>query len=131
MWTRNGAIVSGTTSSTLVARVSGQYRCRVTATNHAGSASQTSAVRAVAPNTVIARATVRKSRHLASFAFRGLGGATRFQCRLKKIGKAAAFRACASPRTSLHLTRGTYVFSVRAIGTGGTDPTPASYRFRI
>lgn len=42
-WTRDGADIAGATSATVVASASGEYRCRETATNAAGSASQTSA----------------------------------------------------------------------------------------
>ncbi|HWP32843.1 MAG TPA: hypothetical protein VNL97_03750, partial [Solirubrobacterales bacterium] len=42
-WTRNGTAVSGATAATLEAKSAGKYACSVTATNQAGSASQTSA----------------------------------------------------------------------------------------
>jgi hypothetical protein len=41
-WNRDGADIPGATSSTVAASSAGDYRCRVTATNDAGSASQTS-----------------------------------------------------------------------------------------
>jgi hypothetical protein len=41
-WTRDGADVPGATESSLAASAFGQYRCRVTAENEAGSTSQTS-----------------------------------------------------------------------------------------
>jgi hypothetical protein len=46
-WTRNGAALAGATSSSLPADAPGDYACRVTATNAAGSASQTSAPHSV------------------------------------------------------------------------------------
>ena len=42
-WTRDGADVGGATQSSIVAANPGDYRCRVAATNGAGSTSQTSA----------------------------------------------------------------------------------------
>lgn len=42
-WLRNGAAIEGATTSTLNAKTPGQYACQVTATNHAGTASQLSA----------------------------------------------------------------------------------------
>jgi DNA-binding beta-propeller fold protein YncE len=41
-WALNGAAISGATASTLTATTPGSYACTVTATNQAGSASQTS-----------------------------------------------------------------------------------------
>jgi hypothetical protein len=41
-WTLNGAAIAGATSGTLTATTPGAYACTVTATNQAGSASQTS-----------------------------------------------------------------------------------------
>ena len=43
-WTRNGADLPGATSSAFSAREAGNYRCRETATNRAGSALQVSGV---------------------------------------------------------------------------------------
>jgi hypothetical protein len=47
-WTRNGVAIGGASGTTYRAATGGQYRCTVTASNPAGSASQTSAVRVVA-----------------------------------------------------------------------------------
>jgi hypothetical protein len=46
-WTFNGADITGATSSTYTAPAAGSYACRVTASNQAGSTSQTSASFAV------------------------------------------------------------------------------------
>jgi hypothetical protein len=48
-WTRDGVDVAGATQSTLTAATGGDYRCRVTAENHAGAATQTSEPHRVAP----------------------------------------------------------------------------------
>jgi hypothetical protein len=42
-WTRNGQPIAGATATTFVAKSAGTYGCTVTATNQAGSASQSSA----------------------------------------------------------------------------------------
>ena len=48
-WSRNGADVPGATGRKFTAHTAGVYRCRVTATNTAGSASQTSKSHRVKP----------------------------------------------------------------------------------
>ena len=48
-WTRNGAAIPGAGGSSYGAAAAGEYRCTVTASNPAGSASQTSAAHAVLP----------------------------------------------------------------------------------
>jgi len=48
-WSRNGDDIAGADQSTLTADSTGDYRCRVTAQNHAGAATQTSGPHAVAP----------------------------------------------------------------------------------
>jgi hypothetical protein len=49
-WSHDGLNILGATQSTLKASAPGDYRCRVTATNHAGSAAQTSDAHHVFPN---------------------------------------------------------------------------------
>ena len=48
-WTRNGATVPGATGNTYTATAGGSYACSVTASNPAGSSSQTSAAHAISP----------------------------------------------------------------------------------
>jgi DNA-binding beta-propeller fold protein YncE len=48
-WSRNGADIAGATASSYTASAVGDYRCRVRATNDAGTTSQTSLVHSVAP----------------------------------------------------------------------------------
>ena len=48
-WTLNGADIPGASANTYTASATGDYRCTVTASNPAGSASQTSAAHAVSP----------------------------------------------------------------------------------
>ena len=49
-WTRDGADIPGATGASYVATDVGAYRCRVTATNAAGSATQTSAAKQIPSN---------------------------------------------------------------------------------
>jgi DNA-binding beta-propeller fold protein YncE len=46
-WSRDGADIAGATASSIAAGSAGDYRCRVTAANHAGATTQTSAPRLV------------------------------------------------------------------------------------
>lgn len=57
-WSRNGTAISGATASSLTAKSAGKYTCAVTATNQAGSASQTSAAAKV--NAAKAKLTTKK-----------------------------------------------------------------------
>jgi hypothetical protein len=49
-WSRDGTDIVDATQSTLTANTAGDYRCRVTATNHAGSAAQTSEPYGIVPS---------------------------------------------------------------------------------
>lgn len=83
------------------------------------------------PDTKIIKATISSPKREASFKFTSLGVAKGFQCALGKGHKKAAFKACHSPKKYKHLKPGKYTFEVRAIGSGGTDPTPATNSFKI
>ncbi len=48
-WSRDGADISGATSDSITATREGQYRCRVTGSNQAGSATLTSGPHAIGP----------------------------------------------------------------------------------
>lgn len=85
----------------------------------------------IAPNTKITKARVSQAKHQATFRFKALGTATRFQCKLVRGHHKARFRACGSPHAYKHLKPGRYIFEVRAVGPGGADPTPAKRRFKI
>jgi Glycine rich protein len=54
-----------------------------------------------------------------------VGGAT-FECKLDKH----AFARCPSPK-SYKVKRGKHTFSVRAVGAGGTDPSPVNFKFKV
>jgi hypothetical protein len=83
------------------------------------------------PNTILGARpgkTVRTSKKKVKvrFAFSSdVAGAT-FQCKLDR----GRFAGCTSPK-AYRLGPGKHNFSVRAVGPGGTDPSPAKLRFRI
>jgi hypothetical protein len=207
-WSLNGVDIAGANQGSILASAPGDYRCRATATNHAGSSSQTSDAHAVLaaltvsvsgsgkvsgvgiscprdctegyaagtavtlsaraasgsrfagwsgacsgtrpcrltmssnrtvsarfkllrPNTRIAKASISSAKRRATFRFKAVGKATRFQCELKRGHKKAKFKRCRSPKTYKHLKTGKYTFEVRAIGRAGTDRSPAKRAFRI
>jgi DNA-binding beta-propeller fold protein YncE len=70
-WTRNGANIPGADANTHTASAGGDYRCTVTATNPAGSSTQTSPPHAVAPPAFGAKTLVRMSLAARRIAARG------------------------------------------------------------
>jgi hypothetical protein len=54
-----------------------------------------------------------------------VAGAT-FQCKLDK----GSFAPCISPKT-YKVKKGKHTFSVEAVGPAGTDPTPATFSFKV
>lgn len=129
------------THQPLAALIVGPYTFRVRATDAAGnSATATraftvaSATRPVgtAPNTVIVRhptktvAAARRARARVRFTFRSRPAGATFACSLDR----AKFRPCRSPK-SYRVAVGRHRFRVRASSAGRTDPTPASFRFRV
>lgn len=133
-WTRNGTLISGAASSTISARRGGEYACRVTATNEAGSASQTSPAHAVLSAAKITKAKISSTHHRAKFSFKA-SGASGFRCALVKLKKhhkklKPSFSSCHSPKTYKHLKPGKYTFEVRAVSAAGRG-TPASRTFKI
>jgi fibronectin-binding autotransporter adhesin len=84
-----------------------------------------------APNTKIgahpgAKVFTSKAKLKVKIAFSAdLAGAT-FECKLDK----GAFARCSSPK-SYKVKPGKHTFSVRAIGPGGTDATPAKISFKV
>ena len=132
-WTRNGADIAGATEASYTAPVKGDYRCRVTATNDAGSTSQTSDPHTVLgpPGTKLTHAKMNLTRHKARFKFEARGEASGFQCKLKHSHEPAPLESCSSPKTYKHLEPGRYLFEVRAYGPHGSDPTPVEKRFTI
>jgi hypothetical protein len=68
----------------------------------------------------------KKKKATVKFSFSSdVAGAT-FQCKLDK----AAFAPCTSPKT-YKVKTGSHTFSVEAVGPGGTDPSPATFKFKV
>lgn len=82
------------------------------------------------PKTRITRSAI-DAQGRATFHFTATGESTRFQCSLRPRPKPPVFSNCRSPRSYRGLASGRYLFAVRAIGPGGTDPTPAKHALRI
>ncbi len=84
--------------------------------------------------------SAKVSEHTAKFSFAAVGGtATSFQCALERgatkhaVRAAAgspAFATCRSPKLYRGLKAGSYTFSVRAVGAGGTSAA-AVHRFAV
>jgi hypothetical protein len=74
---------------------------------------------------------INSSKGKATFTFKATGKKTGFRCALVKKHKKAKFKKCSSPMTYRKLKPGKYTFEVRAVGPGGTDPSPAKKKFRI
>lgn len=96
--------------------------------NTGASASYGWRIDATAPQTTLgARPRSRTTTLATTFTFSASEQAT-FQCKLD----AAAFAACASPRTYRRLRRTSHTFQVRAVdAVGNVDPTPAVLRWTI
>jgi hypothetical protein len=97
-----------------------------------------------APETTISKGPKGKvktkhKRAKVKFTFGSSAAGATFECAMTrakskkgKAGKSAAplFSACKSPKT-YQLKPGKYTFSVRAVSSGVTDPTPATRKFRV
>ena len=91
-----------------------------------------------APNTRLVFAKINSRSHSASFRFAATGKSTGFRCALvrKPTRKGAKtpsprYAACRASKTFKHLKTGRFVLYVRAIGPGGVDKSPATYKFKI
>ncbi|HEU4737669.1 MAG TPA: hypothetical protein VFS54_01165 [Solirubrobacterales bacterium] len=72
------------------------------------------------------RVTTKLAKLKVKFGFSSdVAGAT-FQCKLDK----GSYKACKSPK-SFTVKPGKHKFSVRAVAPGGTDATPATYKFKV
>jgi hypothetical protein len=98
----------------------------------AGGSTPVSATPLARPTgTRILAARVSSRKRLAVFRFSALG-ATAYQCRLIRSGRAKpAFTPCSSPRRYRHLAPGSYAFAVRGLNSAGPDPATATRRFRL
>jgi hypothetical protein len=133
-WTRDGADIAGATDTSYTAYAPGDYRCRATATNAAGSTSQTSDPHAMPgpPETELTGTKMNLRRQKVRFGFEAVGAASGFLCKLNRPHRpATTLKGCGSPKIYKHLRPGRYLFLVRAFGPGGLDPTPARKRLRI
>jgi hypothetical protein len=132
-WSRNGAEIGGATGASYTTQVKGTYRCQVTATNDAGSTSQSSDPHTVTgpPNTKLTKAKMNLPHHEARFKFEARGEASGFRCKLKGPDEPAPLKGCESPKIYKHLQPGHYLFEVRAYGPSGSDPTAAQKRLTI
>ena len=81
----------------------------------------------VPPETTITKGPKKTRKTRPKFKFTSSEPGATFQCKLDK-GK---FAACASPFKPPKLRPGKHKLQVSAIGTGGTDPTPAVRKFRV
>jgi hypothetical protein len=91
-----------------------------------------------APNTRLVFKKVSSKNHSATFRFKATGKSTGFRCALvrKPTRKGAKtpkpkYVVCGSSKTFKHLKAGSFVLYVRAIGPGGVDKSPATYKFKI
>lgn len=72
------------------------------------------------------RVTTKQAKLKVKFTFSSdVAGAT-FQCKLDK----GSYKPCKSPKT-YKVKPGKHKFSVRAVAPGGTDATPATYKFKV
>ena len=80
------------------------------------------------PETIINKGPRKQTtKRKAKFKFSSPDAATGFECSID--GK--PFTACSSPKKYKRLKRKKHTFEVRAIGAEGTDPTPATYKWKI
>jgi hypothetical protein len=143
------AAIPGATSAQYIATAAdagSTLRVEETASNANGAGSPANSAptatiagrRPPPPNTLLTKATIESRGHTATFAFKATGKAIRFQCALVRIPRgqhahapARHYQPCGTAKTYTHLAAGEYIFHVRAVGPGGTDPTPASRTFTI
>ncbi len=84
-----------------------------------------------APDTVLnskpkAKVKIKKGKAKVKFTFTSTVTPATFECKLDQ----GTFASCTSPR-SYKVKPGRHTFSVRAIAGGVTDPTPASFSFKV
>jgi hypothetical protein len=68
----------------------------------------------------------KKKKAKVKFSFSSDQPGATFQCKLDK----GSFAPCTSPK-SYKVKKGKHTFSVGAVGPAGTDPTPATFRFKV
>ena len=150
---KNCVAIPGATARTdtvSTADVGHTLRVRETASNTSGAGAAATSVptapvpapssnhHATAPDTLLLEHRISSHHHRATFRFKASGKATGFRCALvrkptRKGAKTPApeYVSCGSSKTFSHLKEGSYELYVRAVGPGGTDKIPATYRFNI
>jgi hypothetical protein len=85
------------------------------------------------PDTVITSYVILHAKGRATFAFESRGPSTGFECQLtaRPTGVIPPYKTCTSAKTYRHLDKGKWRLRVRAVGVGGTDPSPAKVLFHI
>ena len=122
---------------TYPAQPSDSYTFEARSTSPAGPVDPTPAkftFKVVYPETAITSTPARTiGTTTATFAFKSSSAGATFACRLALAGSPApAFKKCPSPVTYVQLSDGVWKFEVQSTSTHGlTDPTPATYQFRI
>ena len=114
-WLMDGGEIGGETAPTFTPTEPGTYACRVTASNQAGSSSQTSAdVTVPAPQPpqtqVDSGPSGRTNDPTPTFTFSSRSAGSSFECKVDS----GPYAACTSPKTTAHLADGSHTFSVRA-----------------
>jgi hypothetical protein len=145
-WLRSGARIAGATTSTYLlgrADVGTTVACAVVALNAGGSSAAARStgllVHSAPPDTVLLGESIDRSRASVTVRFRATGSSSGTRCALVRAATPAAAAARATPRYSMcrspllliGLQAGSYVLRVRAVGPGGPDPTPATFRFTL
>jgi hypothetical protein len=129
--------VDGRAAVATISYVATQTYCGGTLTNVVKSASLAlrNHHRSAPPNTTIRSYAIDSRHHSATFVFSATRRATSYQCALSRIHDGtpafAPFRRCGRTKRYGHLASGGYLLSVRAVGPGGTDVTPATDPFTI
>jgi large repetitive protein len=82
---------------------------------------------AIPDTTMTAGPSGFSSSRTATFQFTASIAGSTFECAMD----AAAYTACASPASYSALADGSHTFRVRAVGTGGTDATPATRTWTV
>jgi len=128
------AFTSCTSPHTTAPLSEGTHTFEVRATDAAGNADPTPAIRTFTIDTTAPQTTINSgptgttNDNTPTYAFFSDETGSSFECRVD----AAAFASCSSPHTTAPLGEGSHTFEVRAIdGAGNVDQTPASRTFTV
>jgi hypothetical protein len=85
-----------------------------------------------APGTLLLAESVDAGARTATFRFKASGSSSGFDCALARSpARPPRYYRCSSPKSYRALAAGSYVFEARAVGVGGADSSPVSFRFTI